>query len=385
MTWRDRAQEAAITSPSGNRFTFQYEDLERSSIKKGTVYEFPNFDGSLVVDSGRSSKRYPMRCFFSGDNHDLEANDFESAVLESGVLTLEHPIFGTVNAVCVGEITRSDARKTAANQTVIELEFLETILDFYPLAGVDYSQQIAQSVEDLTAEAADNFPKPPSRAAYKQIIKETSNSLRSVSDGVAGVQSEFDDIENDLNKSLETFIIDPINIGFQTLRLIQSPGRVLGNLQARLEAAGNLLNSLIGSAWDYNKDLNAVGALQLASLSAINSDLKIRSDATNASDTILNMLDSWRAWRESAGNEDNSEIYDKTLSMVSLTAAYLIEISFSLIPEKRVTLEESRAVIELCIELYGDLELLDFFITSNDFTVNEILEIPRGREIVYYI
>jgi len=44
-------------------------------------------------------------------------------------------------------------------------------------------------------------------------------------------------------------------------------------------------------------------------------------------------------------------------------------------------------VIPLVAELYGEVDApLDFFIRSNNLTGDEILlEIPKGREIVYYI
>lgn len=48
-------------------------------------------------------------------------------------------------------------------------------------------------------------------------------------------------------------------------------------------------------------------------------------------------------------------------------------------------LDRPRALIELTAELYGVVdERLDFMITTNDLTPNEILELPAGREIVWY-
>ena len=49
-------------------------------------------------------------------------------------------------------------------------------------------------------------------------------------------------------------------------------------------------------------------------------------------------------------------------------------------------LGHNRTIIDLVAELYGSVDdQLDFLISSNDLTGDEILELPKGREIVYYI
>ena len=53
---------------------------------------------------------------------------------------------------------------------------------------------------------------------------------------------------------------------------------------------------------------------------------------------------------------------------------------------RRVVLDRNRTIIDLAAELYGSVDdQLDFLINSNNLTGSEILELPRGREIVYYV
>lgn len=97
------------------------------------------------------------------------------------------------------------------------------------------------------------------------------------------------------------------------------------------------------------------------------------------------------AWRDSAyvslDLTDTGAAYPELLDAVALAAGYLVEISFSLRQERALVLASDRAVVELCAELYGttDDETLDFFIASNAFTGSEILSVPRGRRVVYYV
>ncbi len=64
----------------------------------------------------------------------------------------------------------------------------------------------------------------------------------------------------------------------------------------------------------------------------------------------------------------------------------MIEISFSLKAERRITLDRARTIIDLSAELYGEIDgSLDALINNNALSGSEIFELPRGRTIVYYI
>ena len=116
MAWNDRIREAAYTSPSGERLTFGYENVSKKIDKKTTGFEFPDADGTFVQDLGHSGRKYPLRVFFWGSDYDQEADAFEAALLERGTGKLEHPIYGTVDVVPFGTITRRDDLKTGATR-----------------------------------------------------------------------------------------------------------------------------------------------------------------------------------------------------------------------------------------------------------------------------
>jgi hypothetical protein len=129
--------------------------------------------------------------------------------------------------------------------------------------------------------------------------------------------------------------------------------------------------------------------------------------AVAAAEAILDQLAAFIAWRDanykniSGGNLSASEQADfisapsntdeggalrHLQDAVSLAAGFLLDLSFSLARAKRFKLTEPRSIVDLCAELYGNVDdSLDFFIDSNDFTGEEIIEIPRGRSIVYFV
>lgn len=115
-----------------------------------------------------------------------------------------------------------------------------------------------------------------------------------------------------------------------------------------------------------------------------------RSDAISAADELLAQFAAVSAWRD--GNFqtleqiDQGTVYQKLQEAVALAAGYLVELSFSLKQERRITLDRERTPLDLAAELYGETDSkLDFIITSNDLNGDEMFAIPRGREIVYYI
>ncbi len=82
---------------------------------------------------------------------------------------------------------------------------------------------------------------------------------------------------------------------------------------------------------------------------------------------------------------DTGETYQPLVSSVSLAAGFLVDKSFTLDAETRLVLGRPCTFVDLVAELYGELdERFDFFISTNNLSGDELVEIPAGREVVYY-
>ncbi len=108
MAWVDNLREAAYTSPSGVRPVFLYDNVSKKIPKKTSVFNFPDVDGSYIQDFGRKGRRYPLQVIFNGTDYDVTAVEFERSLEERGAGKLEHPLYGTVDVVPFGTITRRD-------------------------------------------------------------------------------------------------------------------------------------------------------------------------------------------------------------------------------------------------------------------------------------
>lgn len=414
MAWNDRIREAAYTSPSGARTAFNYEDVSRSVDKKTTGYEFPDADGTYVQDLGRSGRKYPIRAFFWGNDYDQEADAFEAGLLERGVGKLDHPIYGSIDVVPFGSIKRRDDLKTAANQAVVEVTFWETVGIIYPTSQQDPASAVLSAVDEYNEAGAGKFADAASldtaseranfKGDYQALIGAAESGLQTVADAQDNVREQFNAINDSINQGIDVLISQPLTLAFQTTQLIQAPARAAANISARLSAYRDLASSIIsgdGAVVEPDagpvetnrflaRDLYASGYVTGSVISVINNQFETKTEALEAAEAVLNQFQDVADWRDSnydaIASIDTGEAYQKLQEAVALTAGFLVEISFTLKQERRIVLDRARTIIDLAAELYGSVDdQLDFLINSNRLTGSEILELPRGREIVYYV
>lgn len=151
----------------------------------------------------------------------------------------------------------------------------------------------------------------------------------------------------------------------------------------------------------------AVSSVQSRRADAAETDVAARNkfetaeQALAAAENILNQLDAYVAWQDdnyASINGDSSDFLSTPTNTdtggstqalqqaLGLAAGFLIQMSFSLAKERYLTLDRDRTIIDLCAELYGTVDdVLDFFIYSNKLVGDEILELPKGKTIVYYV
>ena len=414
MAWSNRIAEAAYTSPSGTRMAFAFENVSVEVDKKTAAFNFPDAEGTYIQDLGSTGRRYPLRIIFWGDDYDLQANEFEALLLEVGTGRLEHPKYGVKDVVPFGTILRRDDLKTAANQAIIEVTFWETIGLVYPTAQADPASELIASVDEFNAAFSEEYEEVVDvdsavervslKDKYQNLLDKAEAGLQPIADAQADVKAQFDGIVDSINQGIDTLVSDPLTLAFQTTLLTQAPARALTNITARLTAYRDLANSIIsgdgavvspsGDSRNSNEfhtsDLYASTAVTGSILSVVNNQFSTKPEAIAAAESILAQLDEVESWREenfaSLETVDSGAAYQQLQEAVAIAAGFLVEISFSLKQERSLVLDRNRTIIDLVAELYGSIDdRLDFFITSNDLSGSEILELERGRTVVYYI
>jgi prophage DNA circulation protein len=440
-SWQTRLKEAAYTSPSGNRIVFAYEALSREFDKRTAEFSFAGVDDSYVQENGYTSRRYPMRCIFSGANCDRQATAFEAALLETGVGKLEHPVYGAIDCLPYGTVKRSDDPLTEGNQSVVDVTFWTTTGAVYPqsqshpqseiLAALDgFDQAAAQSFEQATSLDSE-VEKVSAKATVRKMLREATAALEPISNKVTAVNNEFRDLNSIANQSLDVTIGNPLQLALQVTNLLRAPGRAASGLADRLDgykrlganimasaagtpalklAAGTSLTArTTGIANDFHiSDLFATSAVAAVVASMVvdpvandgeeaTQQFTSRQDALTAAEAVLQQYDEVVAWRDQgfadlggveelgAYQVDTGGAYQALQTATALCAGFLISLSFSLADERFIELENDTTIINMAAQLYGQVdERLDFLINTNELTGSEILELPRGSRLVYY-
>jgi len=439
MSWKDRIQTAAYTSPSGVRTEFKFENVSVSVNKRDSIREFPDFDGALVQNNGIGFTSYPLLCFFTGGDHDIEAAAFLPLLIEPGKGILEHPKFGRVeNIVPFGPIVLRDDLKTAGNQSVFEVNFVQSAAFQFPGTLLSVSDQIESDLnayDDESAEAYNDGIKIESAEEQISLIDNVLAQVNLAKESLEAVAATVQEIENEFNaavalieNNINTLVGDPLKLAQQIINLIKLPARAAASIEATLNAYQNLLVTTIGQAQGlftpaigntvnnqfFTAELfasSAFSSMLIASESVASSTAEVSGQSlenfisieaevarsfttkTEILSTInflllrFNELNNWNdANRISLDLLDTGGAYFFLNQANAAVIGFLVQISFSARQERILVLENPRNLIELCAELYAIVDnALDFFILTNDFTGDEMLELPRGRRIRYYI
>jgi prophage DNA circulation protein len=419
VTWQDRLSEAAYTSPSGTRMRFSYADVSSEIDKRTASFEFPGIAGAYVQDNGPGARRFPLVCYFSGPDCDREAQAFEALLLERGAGRLEHPLYGKHTVVPFGTLARRDDLLSGANQTILEVVFWSTLGAVYPSSGLSPKHNVNLSIGFTRQKLAAGFARKTNlltaarRAntalTVRQALRNIQAAMRKVAGVTESINREFRDLQQQVNFGLDVLIGTPLLMAQQLLNLISAPGRALTGILSRLQGYADLLDRLLGSSRSTPGDVSVLPALQLrlsndfhtadllasgavigSLTSVLHHTFTAKPQALEAAEALLAQADALTEWQDGRYGDleqiDTGEGYQSLQETVALAVGFLVEISFSLVPERALVLDRPRSIIDLCAELYGSVDdRLDFLISTNRLTGSDIIELPRGRRVLYYV
>lgn len=418
--WEGRVKDAAYTPPKGLRQAFHYEDLARDTPLRTTKFDFSGLDGSYIQQKGYGAREYPMRCIFSGLLHDQLATTFEIGLLQRGKGKLEHPFYGTFEVIPTGTVARRNDLVQSANQSIVEVTFSTTLAGIYPAGLGIPKNELLDSVAGFNAAAAAQFANATSltskvqqaaaKASIRKALGEVRSALKTVSDQTALARRAFDSQFRLVNEGLDVLVGQPLLLARQMIDLVQAPARALAGLRNKLEGYKTLLESLINTSEGQFSisgntrpsdasakrnefrvnDLLALGAIGGSIISVAENEFVARPDAQQAALEVNDQFDQAVEWREeqlgALDEVDTGEGYQGIQDAAANAAAYLVDLSFNLLPERSFVTDRARTPVDLCAELYGTLadEQLQLLIDTNRFTGSEILEVPKGRTVVWY-
>lgn len=414
MSWRNRLQTCTYKSPSGAEFTLQYEDVQFTGTKKTTAFEFVGSNDVFVQDNRSGIKTYPMNVFFSGDDYDLEANQFFAGLSEQGAGKLQHPIYGLLQVNPVGEIKRSDKLKTGSNEAAFEIKFVETIINLYPSSQTNQKEEAETASSNFDNDRSEEFSElididtsTESQALIeenKSLLGQFRSGLADLTEGQADLQKQLTDTFNSINDSMEELVGDPLTLAFQTIQMVKTVTNSVALIEDKINSYGNLLNDIIspdntvtqtynseGSNSVQTQDLYASANVSAMVDSIVQTDFDTREQALQVATELNEYFDNYMTWKErnyaSVGTLDTGLGYDNLQNQVAIASSLIIDLSFSLKRQKAVILDRDTFLIDYAYKYFGttDNAAIEEVIKLNDLNNSEIWTIPKNRLMRYYV
>lgn len=399
MSFEDRLQTASYVSPGGTTILFDYTLLTQTVERRTTAYEFPDVDATYIQDLGSSSRRFSWRIYLAGEDYDLAADEFDEALKERGPGILNHPQRGAIRVVPFGEITRRDDLVAAAGQAVYEISFFETTgLEFLPIdeaptyTGEDYRQQAAADFEDYT-ELDTATQQAQEKNEFLQLVNTVEETLKPIAETVQNVRRSFDRVLTSILTGADVLLGAPATLAAQVQQLIAIPAEAAQLLENKINGYLNLIDTVLsgGPPKDANdlqlRALFSGAALSAAVASATTDTYTTRGQAVETAAVLLEYFDAIGAWRDLRPStvDDIGSDYAELLEQTAAGAAEILRGSFNLAQERAVILDRDKTIVELTYQFYQTEEKLDQLINTNQLTGSEILLVPRGRRLVYYV
>jgi prophage DNA circulation protein len=365
----------------------------------------PQQDFPIVQDQGRSATHLAIEASFQGADYDQTADAFYEALHEGGPGTLLHPRWGDLSVMPIS-ITQREGFAEGMRQATFEIDFVQVSALAVPSTAAQAESVIAADAEAADQAIIDAFLIEPADAAdsantearSRGGIARFADKIRGVIDSAEEVRDRFDE----LVRGFETSAFSPATIASDTVEIMRAPAQASVSIIGKLRAYGGVVAELSAQlpeagaspAEAATQIVQFLGCLLGFSESVLAGTMATRAEAVEAAelaqDTLYAAMEAIEQAEAASGYLSPEEILAALKALMAQTAGLLLERSFSLAIEQRLVLDADRTPLDLIYELAApesveELEAaLDVFITHNRLTGDELLLIPRGREVVYY-
>lgn len=406
MSWIEQINsDFIITTGDGREFKPQWMNATKGAEFNIAEFEFPNIPGTLVKRSQPKGRRFNLEIFFQGEDNLDVSKDFEISARDPRAWTILHPLYGTLIVQPLG-LSIDD---TKHNVSKITSTIIETIVEDSPQASIDPIDKITEDKADLDVVFEESFANDviPS-TTDKNTLSTNLNTIFNAGEDLAGDASEA--YFNAFNAA-EAAILDATDEPLDAIRaintVINAPALFEESVKNRIALfidQFNRLSTSISTITETSKkkiyESNVgiiISNMALAVANPIEGDYANRPEVISRIDEILSTynayIDNLDILQTDNGGNPTSYIPDaESLTalndLINFAVSNLFDIALNTKQERSIFLEKVSNVILITHRLYGlDIDdiLIDQLIDNNNIGINELLQLKKGREILYYI
>jgi hypothetical protein len=401
MSWIDDIENISLTIITGDGKSWEpkWKNASKEVEYNASVFEFVNVEGSLVLRQKPKGRKFELELYFDGENAVTIGNSFEQSARDSRIWTIKHPFYGDFK--CQPLNLKQD--NSGLNVSKFSITVIETITDAYPKPSVVFVDEIESQLvitNEAQAQAFNN-----SKELEKVSLQNNVETLDTYLSKIIKTGEELKEFKTAVSDA----VIEITNVtssGLTILRAIQSiinyPATIEQTIEARFTALKEAFNTIIDTFTGNKNQFEAVAgglvaAMYVASSTNITDDYDTRVLVFNQQDKLSEVYNEYVTYLDSLQTDraDSDDSYipsfdglNELNKLAGLTMSNLYDIAFSAKQEREYTLDKDSNPILLTHKFYGldkkDVNLSKF-IKTNNIGLNELLNIVKGRKIIYYV
>lgn len=414
-SWVEKVkQQFSITTGDGKVYTPFSFNANRAVEYNVAEFDFRNLSGTLVEKRMPRGMVYNLDLYFNGGDNLDKAKAFQLSGNNRNPWTIQHPFYGKLVVQPISPVYYDNANNLL-NATRITVTVRETISKA-ALTNVKSANDVIATNQVSTAQHYAAYyvnivpaPKVVDVLQMKADLNLIQRVLKTASAGAALINNAI----NAANAAINHAITDVSNAISTIQSLITLPATIIDSVANRTAYLNGIYNSLASGlalrielnkvipvslkALFFTEGGTAVSAMCMASITNITATdyaysaqvLKVIAQVTAAYNDYLLRLDQMQTYN---GSMPDSWIADPTSvialdNLVNYTLQTLFNIQANSKQAKTITLTRDSNVIEIAWQIYGllpDDSTIDQIRADNNIGMNELLQVQKGRQILYY-
>lgn len=406
MSWIEKiATEFIITCGDGKQYKPLWLNATKSKDYNVAEFEFPEVSGTLVYRGKPKGAKYNLEIYFQGADHLDQSLSFEQSSDDSRYWVISHPFYGNINVQPTGLIFDN----TKYNVSKITGTVIETITEDNPKISIDPVDRVKDEKIAMDEIFIDAYDIIPDTAAINTM---TENTRRIYLEGIKLIKLDVDaelyfNLFNTANSLISNAASDPLAAIEAINAMISMPSLLTASVKSRVNSFSDQLAILHGKVdvilYKDDKKLHQNNGGMIIASQCVSAATPITGDYTNRNEVVAiieTIVDDYNQYIEDLdalqtdnGGDLDSYIPDANAlialnKLLNFTISSLFIIALGAKQERTIYTEEDTNLILLAHRFYGlkaDDSTLDEIIKNNNIGQNELLQIRKGRKIIFYV
>ncbi len=407
MTWIERLDSVfSLTTGDGQVYTPLWKPTSKGLEWNVSEFNFKEQPGTLVKKLQPIGRKFPLEFWFQGDDHLDIANAFEESANDRRPWVINHPYYGSITVQCPAlNVDHTDYGISKFSATVIE-----TITEDSPKVSVSPLDKIIadKAINDADfLEAFDEEIDAANATTLAENNEEFYTEGSRLSKLLEQAQGYFDAF-NAAQSAVNNAAADAKGAMKAAQNLINKPAMFAASVKDRIASVKSSFNDLKDSVTGIVDRVKKkffesqggalISSMALASALPQDGDYENANDVLSIIDPIIEAYNDYVATLDSVQSENggapDSYIPDAQAliglnALITFTVSNLFNIALQSKQERSFILETDSNWVNLAHKVYGmspeDDSAIQLLIDNNKAGLNEMLQVKKGRRIIYYV